>query len=219
VRLLSRAITLASLVLLAACATKPASPPEVAVPPTAPTAIPQPAPVPPAPPIGRNAVATGVSVQPPRTLPQDVAARALNAFRLSCPAVMSRTDASGLTVGADWRGLCAQAASLDPSFAPGFFYYGFDWIKVGEGKAFMTGYYEPEIEGSRTPQPGYAPIYRTPTDLVRCTKPDGTTGRGRIDEAGTCVLYFTRAETRGRRAGWEGTGARLGQGPGRFVLR
>ena len=58
----------------------------------------------------------------------------------------------------------------------------------------MTGYYEPEIEGSRTPQPGYAPIYRAPPDLVRCTKPDGTTGRGRIDETGTCVLYFTRAE-------------------------
>ena len=33
-----------------------------------------------------------------------------------------------------------------------------------------------------------------PPDLVRCTKPDGTTGRGRIDETGTCVLYYTRAE-------------------------
>ena len=42
--------------------------------------------------------------------------------------------------------------------------------------------------------PGYVPIYRSPPDLVRCTKPDGTTGRGRIDETGTCVLYFTRAE-------------------------
>jgi membrane-bound lytic murein transglycosylase A len=29
---------------------------------------------------------------------------------------------------------------------------------------------------------------------VRCTKPDGTTGRGRIDETGTCVLYYTRAD-------------------------
>src|SRR5205085_384497 len=71
---------------------------------------------------------------------------------------------------------------------------GFDWVKVGDGRAFMTGYYEPEIEGSRTPQPGYVPIYRVPPDLVRCTKTDGTTGRGRIDETGTCVLYYTRAE-------------------------
>ena len=38
------------------------------------------------------------------------------------------------------------------------------------------------------------PIYRVPPDLVRCTKPDGTTGRGRIDQTGTCALYYTRAE-------------------------
>ena len=38
------------------------------------------------------------------------------------------------------------------------------------------------------------PIYAKPTDLVRCTRPDGGTGRGRIDETGTCVLYYTRAE-------------------------
>jgi len=194
VRFAARALALASLALLAACATRPTPPPEVPVaPPVTPAPAPTPPP-PPAPPIGRNAVATGISVQAPRTLPQADAAKALNAFRLSCPAVMTRNDASGLTVGADWQGVCAQAASLDPSFAPGFFYYGFDWVKVGEGRAFMTGYYEPEIEGSRTPQPGYAPIYRAPPDLVRCTKRDGTTGRGRIDETGTCVLYYTRAE-------------------------
>ena len=122
------------------------------------------------------------------------AARALASFRASCRAVSSRTDASGLTQPADWQPVCAQAASLDQAFAPGFFYYAFDWVKVGDGRAFATGYYEPEIEGSRTPQPGYVPIYRLPPDLVRCTKPDGTTGRGRVDQTGTCVLYFTRAE-------------------------
>ena len=110
----------------------------------------------------------------------DQAQRALGAFRTSCPAVTRRTDQSGLTVGSDWQALCAQAASLDPGYAPGFFYYGFDWVKVGDGHAFATGYYEPEIEGSRVPLPGYVPIYRVPPDLVRCTKPDGTTGRGRI---------------------------------------
>jgi membrane-bound lytic murein transglycosylase A len=127
-------------------------------------------------------------------LGQDQAARALAAFRASCPAVKTRNDASGLTQGADWVPLCTQAATLDPGFAPGFFYYGFDWVKVGDGRAFATGYYEPEIEGSRTPQPGYVPIYRLPPDLVRCTKTDGTTGRGRIDPTGACLLYFTRAE-------------------------
>jgi membrane-bound lytic murein transglycosylase A len=124
----------------------------------------------------------------------DRAVKALFVFRMSCPAVTTRTDSSGLTQASDWQALCAQAASLDPTYAPGFFYYGFDWVKVGDGRAFATGYYEPEIEGSRTPQPGYAPIYRLPPDLVRCTRPDGGTGRGRIDQTGTCVLYYTRPE-------------------------
>ena len=131
-RFAARALALASFALLAACAARPTPPPEVPVAPVTPAPAPTPI-APPAPPIGRNAVATGISVQTPRTLPQADAAKALNAFRLSCPAVMSRNDASGLTVGADWQGVCAQAASLDPAFAPGFFYYGFDWVKVGEG--------------------------------------------------------------------------------------
>jgi membrane-bound lytic murein transglycosylase A len=193
VRLFARAAVAASLVLIAACATKPAPPPEVAAPKPAPP-VPTPAPPPTAAPAGRNAVETGIKLEQPQSLKPDEAARALNAFRASCPAVISRVDASGLTQGSDWQSLCAQAASLDPSFAPGFFYYGFDWIKVGDGRAFATGYYEPEIEGSRTAQPGYIPIYRLPPDLVRCTKPDGTTGRGRVDQTGTCVLYYTRAE-------------------------
>ena len=193
-RLLARAAVAASLALLAACATKPAPPPEVLAPPTAPAPAPPPVPVPPPSPIGRNAVETGVTLEPPHVLGQEQATRALTAFRTSCPAVAARIDSSGLTQGDDWRALCAQAALLDPRFAPGFFYYGFDWVKVGDGRAFATGYYEPEIEGSRTPQPGYVPIYRLPPDLVRCTKPDGTSGRGRIDETGACVLYYTRAE-------------------------
>jgi membrane-bound lytic murein transglycosylase A len=127
-------------------------------------------------------------------LSSEQAGRALAAFRSSCPSVTTRNDPSGLSHPGDWQGVCAQAAALDPGFAPGFFYYGFDWVRVGDGRAFATGYYEPEIEGSRTPQPGYVPIYRVPPDLVRCTRPDGTTGRGRIDQTGTCVAYFTRGE-------------------------
>ena len=34
----------------------------------------------------------------------------------------------------------------------------------------------------------------SPTDLTRCTRADGQTGRGRVDETGACVLYHTRAE-------------------------
>ena len=135
-----------------------------------------------------------MKLESPRVLKMDEAERSLAAFQASCSPLMRRTDESGLTQPGDWNALCTQAASLDPTFAPGFFYYNFDWVKVGDGRAFATGYYEPEIEGSRTPQPGYIPIYRLPSDLVRCRKADGTTGRGRIDQTGACVLYFTRAE-------------------------
>ena len=130
----------------------------------------------------------------PRTLGKDEAQRALGAFRLSCPAVTRREDASLLTAPASWTSVCNEAATLPPDYAPGFFYYRFDWARVADGRAFATGYYEPEIEGSRVPLPGYVPIYRLPPDLVRCTQPNGTTGRGRLDQAGTCVPYYTRAE-------------------------
>ncbi|WP_405051832.1 murein transglycosylase A [Sphingomonas sp.] len=95
----------------------------------------------------------------------------------------------------DWRGVCAEAATLPDVYAPGFFYYRFDWVRVGDGKAFATGYYEPEISGSPVKTSGSAvPIYRVPPDLIRCTRADGGNGRGRIASNGQCVLYFTRAE-------------------------
>ena len=194
-RPLIRAFALATLGLLAACATRPVSPPEIPSPAQGTVSTPVPAPTlnPPSP-VGRNAVETGVRLETPRVLGPEEATRALTAFRASCAAVRTRTDGSGLTAKSDWDPVCTQAATLDSSFAPGFFYYGFDWVKVGDGRAFATGYYEPEIQGSRTQEPGYVPIYRLPPDLVRCTKADGTTGRGRIDQSGACVLYYTRPE-------------------------
>ena len=133
-------------------------------------------------------------VPPPASIDETAASRALDAFILSCPALMRRTDRTQLTAGSDWVTACAAAPNWRGSrTASSFFQSNFDWVRVGDGKAFATGYYIPETAGSRTPAPGYTvPVYRTPPDLVRCTKPDGTTGRGRIDETGTCVLYFTR---------------------------
>jgi membrane-bound lytic murein transglycosylase A len=128
-------------------------------------------------------------------VPDYYAEKALAAFRLSCPSVTRRTDKSGLTNPADWAIVCAQAASVQPGGAAQFFQDNFDWVRVGNGQAFATGYFEPEIAASPVQAPGYTvPIYVTPPDLVRCTLPDGKTGRGRIDENGQCVLYFTRAE-------------------------
>ena len=131
----------------------------------------------------------------PVTLSEERARQALAAFTISCPSLIRREDRSGLTRGQDWQAVCTEATVANLVSAAAFFRERFDWVRVGEGKAFATGYYEPEIAGSRVRQAGFeVPVYRTPPDLIRCTKPDGTTGRGRIDQSGTCVLYFTRAE-------------------------
>ena len=187
-RFAARAYALASLALLAACARTVQAPPT----PPPPVTVPPPVVVPP-PPV--NARAAGVTiVAPPALADENSARRALMAFQISCPVLMRRADQSQLTFGGDWAQLCAEAASVPAGGAVGVFRDRFDWVRVGEGKAFATGYYEPEIAGSRVPLPGYVPIHIKPPDLVRCTRPDGTTGRGRIDETGTCVPYFTRPE-------------------------
>ena len=222
---LFRAIALSASLLLAACATRvPAPPPAPPVPP--PT---KPVP-PPAPPLPANAKAAGVELASPAVLPAGQAERALSAFRLSCPALLKRQDQSGLTVAADWQPLCAEASILPPTSAAAFFRDRFDWARVGPGEAFATGYYEPEIRGSRTRQPGYeTPVYGVPADLVRCTRLDGGEGRGRIDETGTCVLYFNRSEiedgalaNRGLEIGWAADPVELFflqiQGSGRLLL-
>ena len=194
-RILTRALALASFILAAACA-KTVEVPQQPAPPTQPVppvVVPPPVVTPPPP---ANAREAGVALAlPPVTLDEASAARALGAFRISCPALMRRTDKSLLSYGADWAGVCREAATVQPGNAAAFFRDRFDWVRVGEGKAFVTGYYIPEAPGSRTPASGYnVPVYRTPPDLVRCTRPDGTVGRARIDETGACVPYFTRAE-------------------------
>ncbi len=155
--------------------------------------------MPPPTPVAANARLTGLTlVSPPANLNQVQAARALAAFRISCPSLQRRRDVSELTNGAEWAGVCAEARTLPDEQALGFFYHRFDWVRVGGGQTFATGYYEPEIAGSRVKAPGFeVPIYRTPYDLIRCTRADGGSGRGRIDSTGQCVLHFTRAEIEG----------------------
>ncbi len=189
-------VVAASLVL-AGCVTRAPAPvvPPIAVPAPDPTPVQVPTPPAPVSPLPATARAAGVRVVAPAAVDAVEAVRALGAFRISCPALVKRPDVSGLTSGADWQALCAEAASLDPALAANFFRDRFDWVVVGPGEAFATGYYEPEIRGSRAPVAGIStPIYRTPLDLVRCTRADGGTGRGRIDANGQCVYFYTRAE-------------------------
>ncbi|HEY1606270.1 MAG TPA: MltA domain-containing protein [Allosphingosinicella sp.] len=157
-------------------------------------------PAPQPPPSPADAVAAGVSAGPALpALAPDSALRALQAFRLSCPALMRRQDASGLTRPEDWAAACAaaDAAGADAD-AAGFFDRTFELVRVGGGAAFATGYYEPQILGARTHVPGYdVPIYGPPADLVvqdaAIAAATGTPRRGRI-ENGIVVPYYERAE-------------------------
>lgn len=95
------------------------------------------------------------------------AGRALVAFRSSCPLLMRRDDASGLTRGADWSSACAAAGTTAERDARSFFGQYFETVQIGDGRAFATGYFLPEIRGSRQRLPGYdVPIYGRPSDLV-----------------------------------------------------
>lgn len=117
-----------------------------------------------------NAAQAGLIAGPavaslPMTEPQAEAARA--AFLLSCPGLMRRTDGSGLTQGADWQPACQAAASVPRGGARDFFARYFEAVQVGDGRSLATGYYEPEISGSRDRRSGYeVPIYARPRDLI-----------------------------------------------------
>ncbi len=137
------------------------------------------------------------------------AASALAAFRASCAKILFRDDVSGLTTRTDWQAPCGTAQSWtgDPR---AFFVSQFESVVVGNGEAFATGYFEPEILGSRVPAPGYTvPIYKLPPDLVRAWPADmpeaqrsGRAPLGRYDATGAFVPYFERAEIeRGALAG------------------
>ena len=135
-----------------------------------------------------------------RSLPisQTQAARALVAFRLSCPSLQRRADSSGLTQGADWQPACAAAATVGQGDARIFFAQWFEAVQVGDGKAFATGYYEPEIAGSLDRRSGYeVPIYGRPDNLIDVdlglfsADLKGRKIRGRIDGT-NFVPYFDR---------------------------
>ena len=129
----------------------------------------------------------------------DDAAAALASYRESCPRLLARTDASLLTSPGDWKPACDAAASWPAANAAAFFQRYFETARIGDGKAYATGYYEPEIAGVRRRQPGFdVPVYRMPPDLVRAKPgdaPPNSSGQqplGRYDESGKFVPYHDR---------------------------
>lgn len=124
---------------------------------------------------------------------------ALASFRESCPRLTSRSDISGLTRPAEWQPACDAVVKWPEDQAPRFFETYFETVRVGTGQSLVTGYYEPEIAGVRTRQPGYdVPVYGMPADLVRARpgdaapQSDGQLPLGRYDAAGRFMPYFDR---------------------------
>jgi peptidoglycan lytic transglycosylase A len=72
--------------------------------------------------------------------------------------------------------------------------------KLGDPAGFLTGYYEPIVDGSRFPTREFTvPLYRRPRDLVAPGVPDGgpfpNTGRAfRRTASGELVPYYDRGE-------------------------
>ncbi|MFN4114178.1 MAG: murein transglycosylase A [Sphingomonadaceae bacterium] len=127
---------------------------------------------------------------------------ALAAFRESCHVATRRPDASGLTYPEDWVPACEAARAWPVSRARQFFIEHFETARVGTGEAFATGYYEPEIAGSRTRRPGYeVPVHALPPDLERGwhdeTPLSERTGRPPLSRklpSGKFVPYYERSE-------------------------
>jgi len=152
---------------------------------------------------GDNALGAGLMQGPPVSEVvryNDRTRAALSAFRISCPSLMRRTDQTGLTRGQDWTQACAAAASWPESSAAEFFARYFEAVQIGDGKAFATGYFEPEIAGARVRGDVYqTPIYRRPDDLVDVDLGQfsdnlkGKTIRGRVDGR-KFVPYAARAD-------------------------
>ena len=214
-----RLLSVAALVALAGCRLIPEGHPPAAYPP--PPSQSYSAPTPPA-----NALSLGVVAGPDLAimgLTPANSAPALVSFRESCPRLAIRHDISGLTNPNDWQGPCAAAATWPSDDAANFFLTWFDSVVVGTGAAYVTGYYEPEIAGVRTRQPGYAvPVYGVPSDLVRARpgdavpKPSGDMPFGRYDDTGHFAPYFDRARSRlaGRRIRWSSSSYRFREAEG-----
>ncbi len=166
---------------------------------------------------GDNALGAGLTPGPAvSTLVEQNAhtAAALSAFRISCPSLLRRTDQSGLTQGQDWASACAAASSWPEASAADFFSRYFEAVQIGDGKAYATGYYEPEIAGARVATGVYqTPIYRRPADLIDVDLGQfsdslkGKVIRGRV-EGRRFVPFADRAEITGGALG--GRGLELG---------
>ena len=134
---------------------------------------------------------------------------AYKAFQVSCKPIVAQTKppAEAKALGASLRDPCVLARGLelaDGAKAKAFFEQNFTPLRIsrlGEGEGFVTGYYEPVIDGSRTQNEVYnVPVYRRPSNLfVRGTNQSsvGLPNKGQVFRKigrRKLVPYYDRAE-------------------------
>ena len=100
---------------------------------------------------------------------------AFDTFRRGCGPTAHAPETGSLGIDADSiRVLCLKAQALrveDAAAARGFFEAHFVPMRVdGSAKAFFTGYFEPEVPGSRKKTERFStPLLKRPDDLVKLT--------------------------------------------------
>src|SRR6266581_4431283 len=140
---------------------------------------------------------------------EDDQLQAYKAFRISCKPISAQQQppADPKALGISLRDPCRAAKALDISDgakARAFFEQHFLPLRIsrlGEGEGFVTGYYEPVIDGSRTQTDVYTvPVYRRPSNLfVRGFKQSavGLPNKGEVFRKigrRKLVPYYDRAE-------------------------
>jgi len=133
---------------------------------------------------------------------------AFHAYQASCQILRKTRHAtdSGAIYNALWD-VCRAAADVRPPNADAarvFFEQNFAPVRIarlGEAEGFLTGYYEPIVQGSRFPNPEFhVPLYRRPRDLVAAGHKPGSGAFpnkgaliGRRNELNQIIPYHDRA--------------------------
>jgi membrane-bound lytic murein transglycosylase A len=131
---------------------------------------------------------------------------AFAAYDTSCQALrkIQRTDRGQISKALS--NVCRKAMGLrrpDLNTARTFFEQNFQPVRIarlGETQGFLTGYYEPIVQGSRFPNPEFhVPLYRRPPDLVVAGHQPGSNAFpnksariGRRNEQNQLVPYYDR---------------------------
>jgi len=137
---------------------------------------------------------------------EDNHAEAFGTFAASCRAVVgnARSSTDSRPILGALADVCRKALTRPLRDARAFFEENFRPVritKLGERAGFLTGYYEPSVDGSRFPTREFTvPIYRRPSDLLPPSgeiSPQGFPNSGRAMRRGpdgSLVPYYTRAE-------------------------